>query len=770
MKKGILKGILVFLALACVYVMGTQGVLAAAAEQISVWTTSLRYDLEITEPTLEEYADGSGIFRANAVCSDSVVGKEVRVAVAFYNGDGKMLECWMASHTLTAQGEITVSGTVPDYATVGVYFFESDTLEPIRPAVLRLLDNQVTDGDTRELLAALETRLTRQEELLAELLQEKDLPINYALPYTQWNWKSGLEESDIQEDSFHIFNTAGTDGVLGHKYTLSKTVFCAGQTLYFGVKAFEKDGGNLTVVFLDGSKELSRVNAVVTSPITYLTTVVPENATEMQVRFHGTSWTAMSAGEFYISTVEFDENTVFAGETDTVNCVVNEIYVSADGDDSNAGTFEAPMRSIAAALEKGNRITLMGGTYPGETIYTADYEYSEIYIRGAEAASVILNYGTNILVNDGSEILVPGYSKVYQVLCEQPYAEGAYSYRIYQDFVPDTATIITDEDRHPLQRGRDYRCDSTAIYQVYNTKAEPFFESLTEALDQIEALPEGSYGFYWYNGTMYFSRPEQSSEEHPIIMPVQDARFIDQNLHRLQRNQCRVVLNNIEVRYGSIHLAYTSNNVCTDVLVKYPYVSVGGGFYIYEASNVELTRCEASSVTNGLSNGDGFNVDTRGDAGSDDAALCCSVILDECWAHDNNDDGYSDHDRSECLIRGGLYEYCGKGGLTPAYGANDVIENAVCRYNRGAGILVTGIPTTGRKATTVIASNCLSYGQTYGFRTDTDGIIHCVNCVAYDNTAGDYAAQTGSIYTYGCKSGSDIAVIGNVVSNAFNDV
>ena len=152
--------------------------MAAAAEQISVWTTSLRYDLEITEPTFTQYDDGSGLFKANATCSDRVVGKEIRIAVVFYDDGGKMLDYWTAAQTLLTQAQITIGGTVPDYATMGVYFFEGETLEPVRPTVLRLLDGQVTDGDIHELLEALEERVRTHEQAISQLSRELDSLLN----------------------------------------------------------------------------------------------------------------------------------------------------------------------------------------------------------------------------------------------------------------------------------------------------------------------------------------------------------------------------------------------------------------------------------------------------------------------------------------------------------------------------------------------------------------------------------------------------------------
>ena len=178
MRKRLHKGLWICLLIVCVYVMGTQSVLSVAAEQISERITSLRYDLEITEPILEEYADGSGMFRANAVCADRVVGTEIQVVVAFYDSKDEMLECWIASQTLTEQGQINLSGTVPDYASVSVNFFEGDSLNPICPTVQHLMEQQKTDGNTKELISALEKRIKAHDHAIRQLEQELDSLLN----------------------------------------------------------------------------------------------------------------------------------------------------------------------------------------------------------------------------------------------------------------------------------------------------------------------------------------------------------------------------------------------------------------------------------------------------------------------------------------------------------------------------------------------------------------------------------------------------------------
>ena len=178
MKKRIFKGVLIAALLVCVYALGASGVVARAADAVGEMVISSRYDLEITEPALEEYADGSGCFTARATCSESVEGKSIKVAVAFYSADGRMADCWFADHDLGAGDAISIGGAVPEYDKLGVYFFDSDSLTPIRPAVLRLLDGQLSSGDTEELLTELENRLAEQEKAVTQLTREMDSLLN----------------------------------------------------------------------------------------------------------------------------------------------------------------------------------------------------------------------------------------------------------------------------------------------------------------------------------------------------------------------------------------------------------------------------------------------------------------------------------------------------------------------------------------------------------------------------------------------------------------
>ena len=65
----------------------------------------------------------------------------------------------------------------------------------------------------------------------------------------------------------------------------------------------------------------------------------------------------MSGGKFYISQIEFDENTNFttppqnsSNNTTSSNSQNTEIYISPNGDDNAEGTYIAPMKTIKNAL------------------------------------------------------------------------------------------------------------------------------------------------------------------------------------------------------------------------------------------------------------------------------------------------------------------------------------------------------------------------------------------------------------------------------------
>jgi hypothetical protein len=191
--------------------------------------------------------------------------------------------------------------------------------------------------------------------------------------------------------------------------------------------------------------------------------------------------------------------------------------------------------------------------------------------------------------------------------------------------------------------------------------------------------------------------------------------------------------------------------------------------FTYDASLGALfVRCEAVRNQSNA-NGDGFNghSSNTGDIHSKQT----TVTFIDCWSHDNQDDGYSDHERSETTIIGGLYEYNGKGGITPSYGSHCTCYNVMSRknysgfYYAGSAVAEEGgkggqlicydciavdnnieNPKSGYAVTgegnSVILVNCRSIGHDFGYNCTYNSKMTLIDC----RSLNDKSVKTGSAY------------------------
>jgi hypothetical protein len=175
----------------------------------------------------------------------------------------------------------------------------------------------------------------------------------------------------------------------------------------------------------------------------------------------------------------------------------------------------------------------------------------------------------------------------------------------------------------------------------------------------------------------------------------------------------------------------------------------GGGFILNGCKNAKLIKCEAAFVDAGANQqgGDGFNIHNGNNRGS-------SFTLIDCWAHDNNNDGYSDHYNSQGVIDGGLFEFnCISGigaGITPAYGANDVIKNVIVQNNFARGINYSALSDA--QGNTIVVFDSISRNNAlYGFGVIGRAKMTCINCVSYGNSIG-YRGDDLNVECINCKS------------------
>ena len=420
-------------------------------------------------------------------------------------------------------------------------------------------------------------------------------------------------------------------------------------------------------------------------------------------------------------------------------------YVSTDGgSDNNNGSQNRPYATVNKALSSGADVILLSAGVYFQSIDIANSVATNIEIRNITPnGRVIFRNSDSFICSEAEK--VSGYEKIYSCHSEKNYP--ATLKWLWQDNIPDTTTLISDIDRHPLQRGYEYRVHDTKILRCSNT-------NLADALLEID----GYIGYKWFydsdNETLYFSSPESISSNYPICGDFGFNLFTNANRSK------SIKLYGIETKYMRFNVDNFTGAEIYDC--KSSCVYGGGAFTYNKGISGKFVRCEATGCQYDAV-GDGFNghATNNGDA----FAKQTTVSLIDCWSHDNNDDGYSDHERSEISIFGGLFEYNGKAGVTPSFGSHCTCYDVISRNNFN-GFYYTGEATiaeggkygqllcfncialnnisereyfgAGFKVTQngnkVALVNCKSIGNVYGYLTDNDSFMELIDCSANGNT------------------------------------
>lgn len=424
------------------------------------------------------------------------------------------------------------------------------------------------------------------------------------------------------------------------------------------------------------------------------------------------------------------------------------IYVSpSSGNDANSGeSSQYPVKTINRALElNAKTIELFSGTYM-ESIDLSKAKNPIVNINNYMSTGRVIIMDPEAIISTTEE-LVDGYSNVYKFSCNKKISED--NKWIYQENVNDNKTLISDDEVHPLQRGYFYRCPDTKIYLTS-------ISTLEEALNDIETSSTYKWFYDKNNNTIYFSRPLEVTENNPICISFGNALF---------RNSLRkytINMTGIEIKYFVANFNVQKNSTITDCKATNVF---GMGAFTYNSSlNIKFIRCEAANCVNG-SVGDGFN--GHGDTGGYDFNKNTTATFIDCYSHDNNDDGYSDHEKSETTIIGGLFEYNGKAGITPAGGSHCTCYNVYSRKNyNGFKYTNQTSEVEGGNGGQLICYNCYAINNTRsnssnngnGFTTVNYGNkMICINCISDDNKVG-YNAGAGTHMTLiNCTSINDIS-------------
>lgn len=585
--------------------------------------------------------------------------------------------------------------------------------------------------------------------------------INYAPYYNEFNLQGSANNVVRTRTTLsYTVNNAGTTAFIGYDFNLADSPFEIGDVIGYGadnVVVSSATTSAMYCIFYNDSTEISRLSLQLSAGgfCTHSGTI-PENTTRILIRFQISGvGAAISVGDNYLTKGEINKSSEWERQSIKQETTVNTttaavVYVDAvNGNDTNPGTTESTaLATFAAAFSKtgvDTTIILIGDTTERFNIKTKSNQRS-VRLIGKQGLVNRIICGTKI----DSGTLVAGTTNVYQT----PLSSflNADRFQLFQHEVFDESTLIPDNERHPLQRGKTYRCDSTKITRV-------------TSLDDVKAS-EGYTFFYDEDAQMLYVKIKEGTTlaTNPVYIPGGSG---------ISGNDGSVAFEmvNIECWYGSISLRFCHGGRAIDCAAKYAF---GGGAWSWEAAiGVELIRCEATRAFSGSSTGDGFNAHST-TAGPALAKHTVATMID-CWSHDNNDDGYSDHERCETTIIGGLFEYNVKAGLTPAFGCQDTIYNAYCRKQVNNGIALVGGATAeeGGRGSQIFVIGCICENNKNNFYVSCDKSVNdenfgkFVNCISLNGTQYGYlCGNNARVELNNCMdSGSPTAKSGNIVVN-----
>lgn len=591
----------------------------------------------------------------------------------------------------------------------------------------------------------------------------KDIPIktiNYAPYYNEFNLQGSARNVVRTRTTLsYTVNDAGTTAFIGYDFNLVDSPFEIGDVIGYGadnVVVSSATTAAMYCIFYNDSAEISRL-ALQLSAGGFCTHsgTIPENTTRILIRFQISGvGAAISVGDNYLTKGEINKLSEWERQSikhgTTVNTTAAVVYVDAvNGNDTNPGTTEsAALATFAAAFSKtgvDTTIILIGDTTERLNIKTKSNQRS-VRLIGKRGLVNRIICGTKI----DSGTLVAGTTNVYQTPLSS--FSTANHFQLFQHEVFDESTLIPDNERHPLQRGKTYRCDSTKITRV-------------TSLDAVKTS-EGYTFFYDTDAQMLYVKIKEGTTlaANPVYIPGGSG---------ISGNDGSVAFEmvNIECWYGSISLRFCHGGRAIDCAAKYAF---GGGAWSWEAAiGVELIRCEAARAFSGSSTGDGFNAHST-TTGPALAKHTVATMID-CWSHDNNDDGYSDHERCETTIIGGLFEYNVKAGLAPAFGCHDTIYNTYCRKQVNNGIALVGSATAaeGGRGSQIFMIGCICENNTNNYYVSGDksgadeNFGKFVNCISLNGSKYGYLCGTNArIELNNCTdSGSPTAKSGNVIVN-----
>ena len=561
----------------------------------------------------------------------------------------------------------------------------------------------------------------------APINEEVLTQINYAPYYPNWVkavYPTDFDVISMSNNTAHVKASAGAK-VFGFQIRLIDTEFSVEDMLTLKLDDVTLISGDvfITIIYYkQDNTAISRFDKnLVTSPSIIVQGVIPEDTYYIVCRIQSRTACEVKVGKSYLLNNFIKANTRWIREELLDNAssragqdALPTVFVNyLTGSDSNTGEASQPLKTINAALSKfsKNAVIFIEGDCYERCDLSTNSNLQSVKLVGKSGSLNRIIMGTKI---DSASVV---QSEVYSYTINS-FPKDSTSYCIWQHEIPQYP--ISNSEKHPLQRGKRNRLDSTKLIRV----------------DSLETVKNNSEPCFYYDTSskvLYFRIAKGSSLAlNPIYLPT-TISAIGGNSGNIQ-----LEVTNIESWYSHFDLYNCDNSIITECSAKF---SLDGGFRWGDCNGIKFIRCEACGVHDFDNNyGDGFSVGT---SKSDPTTnKCTTFIMTDCWSHDNHDDGYSDHLNNEGTIDGGLFEY-NDGGITTSYGSKDIIRNVYARNNTDGGIFIYGSSPEGTEA---LVQNCICENNSpnnfvveNGQSRTTKGTF--INCISLNASSIGYAMK-----------------------------
>jgi len=401
-------------------------------------------------------------------------------------------------------------------------------------------------------------------------------------------------------------------------------------------------------------------------------------------------------------------------------------YVSPTGSDAATGGAASPLATIDAALRLigGNgTIFLLPGTYGPSARVTPGLVAGNVRIVGVRSNLSAGDYDWPVVILGDKATGITktaGRTKVYQATVAGLPTLANFQW-VYQHGAADPTTEIDEALRFPQHRGRTYRLPWCA--RLHKTVATILADALAEI--DASATPKA----FIDSGVLYFSIVGGGDATAAEIYLDAASGLVAAGTRGAAG---ALSIKGLRVMYGGVSLIPFRKAEVDELVVVGSRVNALE-YNVLRYGTLEVCCGGAQSALNG----DGLNGHTG------------AVLLGEgdLYTHDNWDDGFSDHEGcSSRLLGGGLSEYNGGGGVTPAYGSDSICRAFVSVRNqqrgtfKAAAFYVTGTPG----GATPPESGA-----------DTNAVFHaCTDFESRTSFADDYSGSGSPVYALciDCKS------------------